>query len=331
MRLLVLGGSGFVGRAVVRAALERDWSVATFNRGRSPAEPGVTELRGDRRSPADLEALGAEHFDAVVDTWAGAPEVVHRSARLLGGSVGRYCYISSRAVYVTPAPAGMDEGWPTVTAAPNAGPAGYPQDKRGGEMAAESVFGDRALLARAGLILGPGDESDRLTCWLRRARRGGEMVAPGPPELPVRYVDARDLAAWVLVALDAGLSGPFNLCNREEHTTMGDFLGAVAATSGGDPGLVWLTTEQVTKAGIDRRMELPGWLPDESELAGLVHTDVERAHLAGLSCRPVRETVEDTWSWSLAAKRFDSHGPLGLSDDHERTLLEMAREATSSS
>lgn len=327
MRLLVLGGSGFVGRAIVRAALEHDWEVTTFNRGRSAAEPGAREVRGDRQEPSDLDALAGERFDGVVDTWGGAPEVVDRSARVLAASTGRYCYLSSRAVYQPPTPVGMDESWTTVEASPTAGPQTYPLDKRGGEMATEQAFGDRALLARAGVILGPGDGSDRLTCWLRRAARGGDMAAPGPPELPVRYLDARDLAAWILGALEAELSGPVNLCNREGHTTMASFLEAVAKTAGGEASLVWLTPEQVTEAGIDRRAELPGWLPDEPELGGMVHTTVELAHATGLSCRPVTETVEDTWAWATSTRQFDTSGPLGLEPEREQLLLKLAGTA----
>ncbi len=324
MRLLVLGGTGFLGREAVRAARQAGWAVTTFNRGRGVDEPGVETVRGDRRLDEDLAPLAQSEFDCLIDTWAGAPEVVSRSARLLASSVDRYCYVSSRAVYLPPTPAGMDESWPTVAASPEAGPAGYPADKRGGEMAVEEAFGERALLARAALILGPGDESDRLTCWLRRARQGGPMAVPGPPELPVRFVDVRDLASFLLAALEAGLSGPVNLCNREGHTTMASLMEAVTAVTGELAEPVWVTPEQVASARTDRRVELPGWLPDEPELAGLVHTDVERAHAAGLSCRSARTTVEDTWAWSLATSRFTEKGPLGLEPGRERHLLDMA-------
>ncbi len=233
----------------------------------------------------------------MVDTWADAPRVVRDSARALAGRVGRFGYISSRAVYSPPTGLGMDESWPTVDASADADEASYAENKRGGELAALDAFGDRALLARAGVILGPYDDIGVLTHWLRRAERGGEVLAPGPQDKPFRFVDVRDLARWLLDGLENGLAGPYNLVNTEGHTTFGSFLEACVDVTGSDAELVWVPPRVVDEFGLERFTELPGWLPPGPPMDGLVHTDVSRAVATGLRCRPMHATVADTWAW----------------------------------
>ncbi|MEW9534367.1 NAD-dependent epimerase/dehydratase family protein [Microbispora sp. NPDC049125] len=324
MRLLVLGGTSFVGRWVVTAAAERGWRVTTFNRGLGGwAHPGAEAIIGDRLRPADLAKLGAGRWDAVIDTWAGAPHAVRDSARLLAGRAGRYVYVSSRAVYASPLPRGLDETHPTVDASADAEATGYPEDKRGGELAALEAFGDRAVLARAGLILGPHEDLGRLPHWLLRAERGGPMLAPGPIDLPLRFIDVRDLTDWMLDAAEGGVSGPVNLVNPAGHATMGSLLRAVVDVTGGRAEPVWVAPEAIEAAGMDRWAELPGWLPPEPELAGLVWTDIRRAEATGLRCRPLEETVADTWAWLVAGGRVPPPGmaELGLDPAKEREIL----------
>ncbi|MBD3146340.1 NAD-dependent epimerase/dehydratase family protein [Microbispora bryophytorum] len=298
MRLLVLGGTTFVGRWVVTAAVERGWHVTTFTRGLAGwAHPGAEAVIGDRLRPAGLAPLAETRWDAVVDTWAGAPRVVRDSARALAGCAGRYAYVSSRAVYASPTPAGLNEDWPTVEASADAEDTGYAPNKRGGEIAVEEAFGDRAVLARAGLILGPYEDQGRLPHWLLRAARGGEMLAPGPADQPFRYVDVRDLAAWLLDAAEGGVPGPVNLVNPEGHCTTRDLLEAAAEVTGGLAEPVWVETAAIEASGIDRWAALPGWIPPGPAQAGLIRTDVGRALATGLRCRPVAETVADTWAW----------------------------------
>ncbi|ETK37659.1 NAD-dependent epimerase/dehydratase family protein [Microbispora sp. ATCC PTA-5024] len=332
MRILVLGGTSFVGRWVVTRAVERGWRVTTFNRGlRGWAHPQAEQMTGDRLSADDLARLAEGRWDAVVDTWAGAPRVVRDSARALSGRTGRYLYVSSRALYEPPLPPGLDETHPTVASSPDAGTAGYAHDKRGGELAVEESFGDRAVLARAGLILGPHEDRGRLPYWLRRARQGGEMLAPGPRDLPLRYVDARDLAAWLLDAAGGGVSGPVNLVNPEGHATTGTLLEAAVAVTGGAAGLVWADWPVIEAAGVDRWAALPGWVPPEPELAGLVHTDTARAEATGLRCRPVEETVADTWRWLTEAggppPLPPGEPPLGIDPGRERAVIAAWRDA----
>ncbi|MCL7423597.1 SDR family oxidoreductase [Streptomyces sp. YS415] len=300
MRLLVLGGTEFVGRAVVEAALGRDWEVTVFHRGRHEAPAGVRALHGDRTAPDGLAALAEGEWDAVVDTWSAAPRAVRDAARLLRDRVGRYLYVSSCSVYDWAPPAGYTEDAPTVTgASPDAEQTAYAQDKRGGELAVLDAFGpDRSVLARAGLILGPYENVGRLPWWLNRTARGGPVLAPGPRELPIQYIDARDLADWLLGAAEQELSGPYNLIGPSGHATMGALLDACAAVTGGTADLRWTAPEPILEAGIEPWVQLPVWVPPDSDMHAALHAaDVSRAVTTGLRCRPVEETVADTWSW----------------------------------
>ncbi|MDK0522133.1 NAD-dependent epimerase/dehydratase family protein [Streptomyces sp. ML-6] len=326
----MLGGTEFVGRAVTEEALARGWEVTVFHRGRHAPPPGVTELLGDRTAEDGLAALaapasrtgeanaagegnanggpggdgdgGAYDWDLVVDTWTGAPSAVRDAARLLADRVGRYAYVSSRSVYDHPAPAGLPEDGPLVAgASPDEdgkdGEVPYALAKRGGELAALDAFGDRALLARAGLVLGPGENVGRLPWWLTRIARGGPVLAPGTPDLKLQYIDVRDLANWLLDAGSSGLGGPYNLVSRSGHATMGQLLDACVRATGSGATLRWTPAETVLAAGVEPWSDLPVWVPP-GELYDAVHGgDVSKAYASGLRCRPVEETVADTWKW----------------------------------
>ncbi|THA23872.1 reductase [Streptomyces sp. RKND-216] len=298
MKLLMLGGTGFVGRAVVEDALARGWEVTVLNRGLRPPVEGVRELHGDRTEEGGPEALRAGEWDLVVDTWSSAPTAVRDAARLLAGRAGQYAYISSGSVYRFPPPAGNDERGPVVDASPDDGATDYRQDKRGGELAAQREFGaDRTLLVRAGLILGPYEDVGRLPWWLNRIDRGGPVLAPGPRDLGIQYIDARDLARWTLDALVAGLHGPYNTISRPGHATMGELLAECVAATGSDAELRWADPAVIEAAGIEGWTGLPVWLPPGEVYDAMHRGDVSRAHAAGLVCRPVAETVRDTWAW----------------------------------
>ncbi|MEW1863648.1 MULTISPECIES: NAD-dependent epimerase/dehydratase family protein [unclassified Streptomyces] len=321
MELLVLGGTEFVGRAVVEDAVERGWGVTVFNRGNREVPPGARGLRGDR-AKGELGELAAGEWDAVVDTWSGDPAAVRDAVRVLGGRVGRYGYVSSRSVYAYPAGAGLDEHGALVDGKGD----DYADVKRAGEIAAQEAYGDAALLVRAGLILGPYENIGRLPWWLRRIARGGEVLAPGPRDLALQYIDVRDLAGWTLDALAAGLGGPYNLVSPSGHTTMGELLETCARVTGSDAALRWVAPEVVEAAGIEPWTDLPVWLPP-GELHDTLHRgDVRKALGAGLRCRPVGETVADTWRWlegigGVAPQRPDRE-PVGLDPEVERRVLD---------
>lgn len=327
MRLLVLGGTHHVGRAVVETALARGAEVTTLNRGVSgPPAAGARALHADRTDPDALRAaLGDQAWDAVIDTWSGAPAVVGRAAGLLAGRAAHYGYVSSESVYQWPPVPGADESAPLVEGDPaDETSTDYAAAKRGSELAALAAFGDRALLARAGLILGPYELVGRMPWWLSRLERGGDVLAPGPPDQPLQYIDCRDLAAWLLSAADRGLGGPFNTVSRRGHATMATLLEAGREVTGGKASLVWVTPAVIEAAGIEPWTELPVWVPPTGEYAGLHDSDVSAAYAAGLSCRPVTETVADTWRW-LQAEGYPPARPgrpaHGLDPERERQVL----------
>ncbi|MEU8298526.1 NAD-dependent epimerase/dehydratase family protein [Micromonospora sp. NPDC048909] len=328
MRLLVLGGTGFVGGATVAEGLRRGWSVTVFNRGMHGTVPaGVHRLRGDRTAPDGLAALTGGEWDLVVDTWDGAPRLAGDAARALAGSVGHYVYVSSGSVYAEPVEPGSDEDAPLVEAAADADDGDYPRNKSGAERALREVLGERVLLARAGLILGPGEDIGRLPWWLGRIARGGDVLAPGPVDLPLQYIDVRDLAAWLLDAGAWGRGGAFNVVSRTGHATMAELLDACVAVTGSDARLRWTAPEPILAAGVVPWNDLPIWVPLGHEYRWLQERDVERAHTAGLTCRPLAETVTDTWRWlgevGTVPPRAGrpARSPVGLDPTREAALL----------
>ncbi|NUO97263.1 MAG: reductase [Nonomuraea sp.] len=325
MRILVLGGSEFVGRAFVEEALALGHDVTTFNRGSRDPLPGVTALVGDRSAPDGLAALERGEWDIVVDTWSWAPSAVRDAAELLSGRAGSYVYVSSRSVHAEPVPFGADESAPVVEASADDGAGAYAANKRGGELGAVAAFGERALLARAGLIIGPHENIGRLPWWLTRIARGGPVLAPGRPGLPLQYIDARDLALWCLRAAGEGLGGPFNVVSPTGFVTMGDVLETCVKVTGSDAELRWTDEETILAAGVEPWSDLPIWLVGD-DYAFLHGGDVSRAVAAGLRCRPVEETVADTWAW---LRSIGGQAPLrpdrpsvGLDPDVEARLLE---------
>ncbi len=319
-----MGGTGFVGRAVAEAAVARGWAVDAFHRGRHAPPPGVTSLRGDRTGEGP-HAPTAGEWDLVVDTWSGAPTAVRDAARALAGRAGHYTYVSSRSVYTWPIAAGLDEGGPVVAGSPDAGATDYPADKRGGELAAEAAFPGRALLVRCGLLLGPYEDVGRLPWWLTRIARGGPVLAPGPRDLPLQYVDVRDLARWTLDAAARGLAGPHDLVSPPGHTTMGGLLDACVLATGSDADLRWTAPDAVLAAGIAPWTELPVWTPPGELHDALHRSDPRRALATGLRCRPVGETVADTWAWLRglddAARRALARPSLGVTPEAEAAVL----------
>ncbi|MFA1540480.1 NAD-dependent epimerase/dehydratase family protein [Actinomadura monticuli] len=325
MRLLILGGTEFVGRAITHEALARGWDVTVFHRGRHAPPEGVASLHGDRTAEGGLKALGHGEWDAVVDTWSAAPSAVRDAARLLAGRVGRYAYISSRSVYRFPAPGGLAEDADVVDGSPDDGDVDYAAAKRGGELAALGAFGDEALLVRAGLILGPDENIGRLPWWLGRIAKGGPVLAPGPRDAGLQYIDARDLAIWTLGAVERGLGGPYNLVSEPGHTTMSELLEACIHVTGSNADLVWTAPEAILEAGIEPWTDLPVWLPPGEAYDTMHRANVDKAVSSGLRCRPVQETVADTWEWLRSiggqAPQRPDRPAVGLDAGKEAELL----------
>lgn len=330
MKLLVLGGSRFVGYAIVEQALARGDDVTVANRGLTGALPaGARFVHCDRTSPpslAELAALGP--WDAVLDAWSGEPVVVQASARALDPVAGAYAYVSSRSVYAWPPPRRATEAAPLVDADPGAGPVDYATDKRGGELAVLESFGsERSLLARPGLILGPREFPGRLPWWLGRIVRGGDVLAPGPRDLRLQYVDARDLASFLLEGLARGLRGAYDTVSTNGHTTMDALLEscvrAVGSAASAPVRLRWVAPSFLLDHGVQPWTEVPVWIPEDVEEYALHDGDTSAALAAGLVCRPVEETVADTWAWWDGAGRPASvvRAGLGLAAEKEAALL----------
>jgi 2'-hydroxyisoflavone reductase len=325
MKVLVLGGTRFVGRTVVESALARGHDVTVVNRGVSGEVPdGATWRQADRRDPATMRALACPGWDAVVDTWSHEASVVAQSAAALAGSAGWYGYVSSRSVYAWPVAPGSDESAPVVDLGAESG---YATDKYGAELAVLEHFAGRCMLARAGLILGPYEDVGRLTWWLNRAARGGDIVAPEPANAVWQYVDARDLAAFLLDGARHGRSGAFDLvCPRSAGATTGRLLAACVAATGDRATPRWVQPEVLVRAGVAEWDDLPGWIAPGSDAAGMHDSDVSAAVAAGLASRSIEETVADTWAWmtTLPARQRGAVKPgvtrPGLTAEQEQSI-----------
>lgn len=296
MKLLVLGGTRFVGKAVVAAATTRGVDVTVVSRGESSSPPtGVTWRRADRHDLEALQRAVTGDWDAVIDTWSGQPAAVRNAAELLADHAGWYGYVSSRSVYAWPIPPGSDESAAVVG---RDSEFGYAADKRGGELAVLDHFAKRSVIARAGLILGPHEDTGRLTWWLQRAELGGSLVAPEPPDLVWQFIDARDLAAFLLDAADRRTAGTFNVvCPLSDATTTQRLVEACVAVTGSAATPVWVSADVLRRCGVAEWDGLPGWIAPDSEGIGMHDCDVSAAVAAGLSCRPIEQTIADTWAW----------------------------------
>jgi 2'-hydroxyisoflavone reductase len=302
LRLLILGGTKFLGRHTVDAALAAGHDVTSFTRGRTNPDlfPQVERLRGDR--DGDLGALAGREWDAVVDTSGFVPRVVRQSAELLRESVGRYVFVSSISVYddfSQPVDESSPLGRLEDPASENVD-ADYGALKAGCEDVVSEVFGERGTSVRAGLLVGPYDPTERFTYWPRRLAEGGDVLAPGEPAAPAQLVDARDLAAWLLQLAEHGPGGAINATGPAEPLTLGGLLERAIRAVGSDARLVWTDEDRLLAEGVQPWTELPLWAPG-AEFAALQQTQIGRALAAGLTFRPLEETVRDTLAWSLEA------------------------------
>jgi 2'-hydroxyisoflavone reductase len=322
MDVLVIGGSVFLGRAVVAEAMALGASVTVFNRGRSGAPPGgVTQVMGDRTRPDDLEQLRGRRFDLVVDTCGYTPADVAASTAVLAPTVGHYAFVSSISVYPTwPEAADFDSRgtWPGDPDATDAvtDPESYGRLKVGCELAVERAFGGRCSILRAGAIVGPDDSAvGRLPWWLDRVARGGEVLVPGAPGDAMGIIDARDLARFALT----GAAGIFTLPGLPGRDTRADLMQACVAATGATPELVWVPDAWLATQDVTPWRQIPLWAPSAP---GLFAADVSAAITAGMRWRPLAETVDDTWAWqhSLPSWRPTAMAP-GLPPQREAELI----------
>ena len=335
MRLLIIGGTRFLGRHLMQAALARGDEVTLFNRGQSwpgalPA--GVAWRQGDRR--VSLAALSDGHWDAVVDCCAYLPGEVQAMAQALQGRVGRYALVSSISAYAD-ASVPTDEDASLAVLPPGADASVVSGDTYGPLKAAcegelQANWGPSlSLILRPGLIVGPHDPTGRFSWWPARLARaaaqgpGSPVLAPGPAEAPVQCIDVRDLASFILRSLGDGCSGAYNLTSSPGAATMASLLQACAEAAGARPDWHWVPGEWLQAQGVQPWMELPLWLPQVGEHAAFMQVPVARALAAGLSLRPLVETAADTLAWwqGLPAEQ-QAFGQTGLSAAREAALCQ---------
>jgi 2'-hydroxyisoflavone reductase len=300
MKLLVLGGTLFLGRHIVQAALDRRHDVTLFNRGHTcPALfPDTEKLCGDRDE--DLRALRGRTWDAVIDTCGYVPRLVHASAAVLQDVVGHYTFISSISVYADVRHPGVTEAAPVRTLADptteEVGPQTYGALKALCEQAVEAVFPGRALLVRPGLLVGPYDPTGRFTYWIQRVAAGGEVLAPGVPERQVQCIDARDAATWIVQRVEAGTTGAFNMTGPDTRLSMGAFLEVCRQTLNRAVCFTWIPEAFLLEHQVRPWTELPLWVPPQA--SGLLAIDISKAQRAGLAFRPLAETMRETLQWA---------------------------------
>jgi nucleoside-diphosphate-sugar epimerase len=332
MRILILGGTGFTGPYQVRYALNRGHKVTTFNRGKT--HPGelpdeVERLIGDRNGK--LDALKGRQWDVIIDNPTTLPAWVRDAAQVLKGNAERYVFISTISVYADIAAAGPDENSPlqkyeghdpykeTIEAMKAGGYKTYGPLKALSEKEAEKWFPGKTLIIRPGLIVGPHDESDRFTYWPVRIDRGGEILAPGNPEDPVQFIDARDLAEWTIRMAENRETGIYNATGPAKSLGIGGMLDGIKAALKPEAMVTFVPYDFLKQQKVEAWSDMPVWAGDE---LGLSRTKIERALSKGLTFRPLDVTARDTLSWfkSLPSDR-QSHLKAGLSPEREAEVL----------
>jgi nucleoside-diphosphate-sugar epimerase len=315
MRILVLGGTRFLGRAIVESALEQGHEPTLFNRGLTGADlfPDVEKLRGDRSS--DLTALEGGEWDAVIDVAAYFPDDVRRSTEALTARTERYVFVSSVSVYADQS-VPQHEGAAVLELQPgderDDGAETYGARKAACERIVEEAFGDAALMVRPGLIVGPHDPTGRFTYWPHRIARGGDVLAPASPDYAVQFVDVRDLGDWIVRATADGLGGTFNATG--ESMQLGGLLDACIRVTGSDARLVWVPSDRLLEAGAEEWMGVPLWIVSPGWEA-VNRVPVSKALAAGLTFRTLDETILG------ALHEAETVDGVGLTTERERELL----------
>jgi 2'-hydroxyisoflavone reductase len=340
LRLLFLGGTGFLGPATVELALARGDTVTLFNRGKTNPDlfPGVERLTGDRQDPESLQVLADRTWDAVVDTTAYVPAHVEASAALLADRVRQYVLISSVSVYADHGVPYADESAPVIELTDEVvatmttireSLAHYGGMKARCERAAEAALPGRTTNIRPGLIVGPRDRSDRFTYWAVRVPRGGEVLAPGDGSDPVQLIDVRDLAAWILRCIDREITGVFNAISPAGQLTMAGMLYGIKGAFVTDARFTWVDAAFLEAAGVNAWTDLPVWVPAVGEYAGFHLSSTEKAVAAGLRFRPLADTARDTLAWHRDNRppdyEFGEHGA-GLTRQREAEVLKAWHE-----
>lgn len=338
MKLLILGGTRFLGRYLTENALGKGHKVTLFNRGKENPNlfPEAEKLIGDRNG--NLEALNGRTWDAVIDTSGFVPRAVKESAELLAGAAGHYTFISSCSVYDELENPGIDENHPVKSLSPEKaeemtkGTAGPIYNEYYGELKVlcekevEDLFPSRNLIVRPGLIVGPHDYSDRFTYWVERTAKGGRVLAPGREDKQVQFIDVRDLAEWIMKMVERNVVGIFNATGPESVLTMERFLDESRHALDSDAEFIWMDEDFLLDHEVEAWSEMPLWIPDKMEMDGFLSVNIDKVIAQGLKFRPLSETVRDTLKWNSA--RSDGERKAGMDPEKEKELLEMWERKT---
>jgi 2'-hydroxyisoflavone reductase len=331
LRILILGGTGFTGPFQVRYALSRGHHVTVFNRGKThPGElpEGVEQLIGDRNG--QLDALKDRQWDVAIDNPTTLPAWVRDAAKILKGNVDRYVFISTISVYADTSK-GVDENAllaqydgpdpfkETLQAMKASGYKTYGPLKALSEKEAEKWFPGKTLVIRPGLIVGPGDETDRFTYWPVRIDRGGDVLAPGTPTDPVQFIDARDLAEWTIRMVENRGTGIYNATGPGQPLAIGDMLGGIKTALSSNANFTWVNAEFLKEQNVQAWSDMPVWAGDE---LGMARTNISRALGKGLTFRPLAATARDTLAWFKSQLQDrQSHLRAGLTPEREAEVL----------
>ena len=336
LRILILGGTGFTGPYQVKYALARGHKVTVFNRGKTHPgilPEGVEQLVGDRNT-GNLDALKGRKWDVVIDNPTMLPKWVHDAGEILKGNADRYIFISTISVYANGLKSGSDESAP-LAQYEGADPMKETRDtviaskfalygplKARSEQEAEKWFPGKTCIIRPGLIVGPGDETDRFTYWPVRIDRGGEVLAPGNPSDPVQFIDARDLAEWTIRMAEQGATGIYNATGPATPLTIGGMLGGIKTALGSNAKFTWVPADFLEKEKVEPWSDMPVWVPPAGEDGGMSAVSNRRAIEKGLTFRPLAETARDTLAWFKAQpKERQEKLKAGISPEREAEVL----------
>lgn len=340
MKLLIIGGTRFLGRHLVTAALKRDHEITLFNRGTHLSVTNVETIHGDRHT--DIDKLRGRRWDAVIDTCGMLPSALRSAAEVLSDSVDRYVFISSQNAYADVSAPGVTETAPLATLTSTQLDDAYAIDRSGEpsygklygglkamcEQAAEEVMPNRVLIIRPGLIVGPNDYTDRFTYWVARVARGGEVLAPGRPDRFVQFIDVRDLAVWIVRMVERRETGAYYASSVPKTFTMKNVLDECKAVSHSDATFTWASEEFLLQNEVIAWSEMPLWLPEDAapHLKGFMFVSSDKAVGAGLNFRSLTDTIGATLTWY----QEDRHKlKAGLEPDKEEALLRKLRETQS--
>jgi 2'-hydroxyisoflavone reductase len=330
MRILIIGGTRFLGRHLVEAARARNHHVTLFNRGKTNPDlfPQLETIHGDREK--DIKKLEGRTWDTVIDVAGYLPRIVRLSAEMLAPSVRRYVFISTISVFADFRKPKIDESYPV----------GKLQDETVEEITGETygplkalceqvvqhIYGERALMIRPGLIVGPHDPTDRFTYWPVRVARGGDVLAPQSPEATTQIIDVRDLSEFTIRLIEENASGVYNATGPDYELTMGRLLEVSQQVSGSEANIKWASVEFLNQHNVSPWSDMPAWVPDDDEGVGFARIDVSKAIRAGLTFRPLEKTIGDTLEWAQT-RPADHEWKAGLTPEREAEILAALKEA----